>query len=71
MKKKMKQSKISALLGGASIVLLTLAVTLCVLNEASTVSTQHDLDNKHELVMMAYQLRDGSQYLTKIGRAHV
>lgn len=70
MKKKMKQSKMSALLGGGSIILLILVVFFCVLNQIWTITTQKNLDAKHELVMMAYQLRDGSQYLTSEVRAY-
>lgn len=50
--------------------MLLLVVAFCILNEASTVETRKNLDAKHELVMMAFQLRDGSQYLTSEVRAY-
>lgn len=70
MKKKMKQSHLSAILGIGSILLLLLVIIFSVLNELSTVATKRVNDSKHELVMMAYQLRDGSQYLTSEVRAY-
>lgn len=70
MKKRMKQSKMSALIGGGSIILLVLVILLSIFNELSTIASEKTMDARYQMVNLAYQLRDGSQYLTNEVRAY-
>ncbi|MCI9669561.1 MAG: HAMP domain-containing protein, partial [Oscillospiraceae bacterium] len=70
MKKRMKQSKMSALIGGGSIALLVIVTLLSIFNEFSTLAAEKTMDDRYEMVNLAYQLRDGSQYLTNEVRAY-